>query len=141
MKKCKGCDRYKECRDSAWSWVFLFLGIIAAIAMRVVAVFIHTNPVYAKVAWYIGIAFFFMFFIYRYNVSRTRSGSIIENELIKKIKEEKDLAREDRKMIGQILCGLTSRKERINFVVIFVLSGIALIIAVIADLVVIKGGS
>jgi len=139
MKKCRDCSRYKECRDSVWSWLFLFLGIIAAIAMRVVAVFIYTNPVYAKIAWYIGISFFFVFFIYRYNVSRSRSGSIIDNGLIKKVKEGKDLVQEDRKVISQILCGLTSRKERINFIVIFVLSAIALVIAIIADLAVLKG--
>jgi len=132
---CKNCDKYTECRDSLWSWVFLFIGIMAAIAMRLVALFLHVNTVYAKISWYVGVLFFFIFFIYRYSISSKRARSIYQRDLIRKMREKEVLDDDDRKIIGEILCGLNSKKERVNFIVIFVLSGVALIIAAIVEMV------
>ena len=101
--------------------------------MRLVVLFMHVNEFYAKAAWYVGISFFLVFFIYRYNISRFRSEGIRKKDLIVKIRENKELTKEDRGIVSDILCSLTSNKERINFAAIFILSGIALVIAVIAD--------
>ncbi|MBU1084526.1 MAG: hypothetical protein ABIG55_06600 [Candidatus Omnitrophota bacterium] len=133
--KCVGCYEKKACRDTAGAWVFLFIGILAAVAMRAVILFMHINPVYAKTAWYVGMSFFFVFFIYRYNISREVYGEIIGRQLIKKLREKEELSESDREAVAGILCGLTSNKERINFIVIFVLSGIALIGAAAADII------
>ena len=135
MNKCKDCSERKACSDSVWSWIFLFIGILAAIAMRVVVLFMHVNPAYAKAAWYTGVGLFFLFFVYRYNVSRSRAAVISKQNLMQKIHGNEPLKEEDRKVIGNILCSLISRKERINFMVIFVLSAIALTIAIIADMI------
>ncbi|MFH1836750.1 MAG: hypothetical protein ABH862_01370 [Candidatus Omnitrophota bacterium] len=132
--KCIGCYEKHTCRDSGWAWFFLFIGILASVAMRAVVIFMHVNPAYANAAWYVGVGFFFVFFMYKFNISRTMSKIIIENGLIKKLKEDGDLDREDREVLGTILCGIVSSKERINFLVIFVLSGIALIAAVVMDI-------
>ena len=123
----------RKCDDSAASWIFLFIGIIASLAMRLVVLFMHLNPFLAKAAWYVGISFFLVFFLYRYNVSRFRARSIEERSLVTKISDNKELAHDDRETIGKILCSLTSKKERINFAVIFILSGIALLLAISAD--------
>jgi len=134
-ENCRNCSLYHKCRDSAWSWIFLFIGILAAIAMRLVALFIHVNPVYAKAAWYVGVSFFLVFFIYRYNISRFRSKSIKNRDLIKKVKEDENFEEEDKNVIAEVLCSLTSKKEMVNFAVIFILSGITLVIAIIADII------
>ena len=133
VKSCKNCDLRNECRDSAVSWIFLFIGIMAAIAMRLVVLLMHVNQFYAKAAWYTGISFFLVFFLYRYNISRFRAEGIEKNDLIVKMNQDKGLTKEDRKIVSNILCSLTSKKERINFAAIFTLSGIALAMAVIAD--------
>jgi len=100
-----------------------------------VVLFLHISPLYAKVAWYIGMSFFFVFFAYRYNVSKKLYRAVMERELIKKIREKESLNDDDRAALEGILCGLTSNKERINFIVIFVLSGIALVIALVMDII------
>ena len=104
-------------------------------AMRLVALFIHINPAYAKAAWYVGVTFFLVFFIYRYNISRSRSKSINSKNLVIKIKENENLKDEDRNVISEILCSLTSKKEMVNFAIIFILSGITLVLAIIVDMV------
>ena len=133
-QKCINCPEYSRCRDSSVSWIFFILGLVATIAMRVVTVLMHLNPIYGKVAWYVGVGGFLLFFIYKFRVNQARSRIINEKNLVDKINNQKDLADEDYKLIGTILCGLRSKKERINYFFIFGLSAIALIIAVYIDL-------
>ncbi len=135
MNKCEDLQKHNKCKDSAWSWIFLFIGILATVSMRVVAVFIHVNPGYAKAAWYIGVGFFFLFFVYRYIVSRSKVIALRERDLIRKVYDDEPLEKDDKEVIGEILCSLNSNKERINFIIIFVLSAVALVVAVIADIV------
>ncbi|MFH1415665.1 MAG: hypothetical protein ABIH89_06240 [Elusimicrobiota bacterium] len=125
--KCTGCSEYKRCRDSYASWIFVIIGMIASIAMRIV-------PVYGKIAWYIGVIGFFVFFIYKYKVFKSRSEIIEHNDLIKKIGGHENLTEEDYDMVSKILCGISSVKERINYLFIFVLSAVALLIAAYFDL-------
>jgi len=123
----------KSCRDSYASWLFFIVGIIATIAMRVVTVLMYTNPVYGKVAWYIGVTGFFAFFIYKFQISQTRSKLIDEKNIQDKIDSQSQLTEEDYRIISGILCSLRSRKERVNFIFIFVLSAVALLAAIYVD--------
>lgn len=115
------------------SWIFLFIGIIAAVAMRLVGFFMEISPFHAKIFWYVGVIFFIIFFVYRYKVSMKRMGIIKTRDLAVKVKED-GLREEDREEISRILCGLTSRKEMINFAVIFILSGITLAVVLFMDI-------
>lgn len=132
--KCLNCREYKNCKDSFTSWVFFIIGIIATIAVRVVTVLIDYNPLYAKIAWYIGILGFFTFFVYKFRVGQKRSKVINELGLTDKINKKEGLQESDYKVIGSILCSLSSKKERINYIFIFVLSAVALIVALLTDL-------
>jgi len=130
---CVGCGEEKRCRDSAASWIFFIIGLIATIAMRVVIVLIDIDPAYAKIAWYIGIIGFFIFFIHKFNVGQARSKVIEERKLVEKISRGGQLTKEDYGLIGAILCSLSSRKERINYFMIFGLSAVALAVALYFD--------
>ncbi len=132
-RKCLTCSEYNNCKDSFSSWVFFIIGIIATLAVRAVTVFMHVNPVYAKIAWNIGIIGFFLFFVYRFRVSQARSEVITERHLVSKVDRGETLEREDYRALGAILCGLTSKKERINYIVIFSLSVVALGLAIYLD--------
>ena len=132
-KKCRSCSGYKNCKDSFSSWIFFIIGIIATLAIRVVTVLIHVNPIYAKIAWYVGIGGFLAFFIYKFLVSQRRSAIIKRNSLVEKIRDKKVLTDNDYDIISAILCGLRSKKENINYFVIFGLSAVALILAVYMD--------
>ncbi len=131
--KCIDCSEYKNCKDSFGSWIFFIVGLVATIAIRVVTVLIHVDPMYGKIAWYIGIGGFLLFFIYKFKVGQSRSGAISKNNLVEKINRKSKLAENDYKLIGSILCGVSSRKERINYLFIFGLSAAALILAIYMD--------
>lgn len=132
-KECRNCPEYSRCKDSRVSWVFFIIGLIATVAIRVVTVLMHLNPVFGKVSWYVGVGGFFLFFVYKFRINQARSKIIDEQDLVGKINNHKDLAEDDYRLIGSILCSLNSRKERINYFFIFVLSAIALVIALYID--------
>ncbi|UCC95214.1 MAG: hypothetical protein JSW40_00260 [Candidatus Omnitrophota bacterium] len=132
-KRCIGCSEYKNCKDSFTSWIFFIIGIIATVAIRVVTVLIHMDPLAAKVAWYIGVGGFFIFFIYKFRVSQARVKIIVEKNLVDKINHKEQFTGDDYNFIGQLLCSISSRKERINYFFIFGLSALALLLALYMD--------
>ena len=134
-KKCENCAEYRRCRDSYASWIFFIIGLIATIAVRAVTVLMHVNPVHGKIAWYIGIVGFLLFFIYKFKVSHARTELIKRAGLVDKIVDEKELTKEDYKLIGSLLCSVSSNKEKVNYFFIFALSAVALILAVYMDFV------
>jgi len=131
--KCLNCIEYKRCRDSFYSWIFFIIGLVATVALRVVTILMHTNPLYAKMAWYIGVGGFFAFFVYKFRISQTRARAITQRNLVDKIGQEKQLTKEDYSLVSTILCALSSKKERINYFFIFGLSAIAFLLAVYMD--------
>lgn len=131
--KCLDCVEYKGCTDSHASWVFFIIGLVATIAIRAVTVLMHLNPVYAKLAWYIGVGGFLLFFVYKFRVNQARSEAIGRGSLVDKINSRQQLTQEDYNVISAILCALSSKKERINYLFIFILSALALVLAVYMD--------
>lgn len=132
--KCIDCLEYKRCKDSYTSWIFFIIGLIATIALRIVIVLMHLNPVYGKAAWYIGVGGFFIFFLYKYRISQSRSSLISRLGIVDRLNAREQLTEEDYGIIGLILCSLSSKKERINYFFIFGLSAVALIIALYIDI-------
>ena len=134
-KKCINCEEYKRCKDDNTSWIFFIIGIVATIAMRVVTVLIHINPFYGKISWYIGVGGFFVFFVYKFKVTQTRSKLINQQNLVNKIRQKEQLTKEDYTLVENILCSISSNKDKINYFFIFVLSALALILALYFDFV------
>lgn len=132
-KKCLNCSEYKNCRDSFISWIFFIIGMIATIAVRVVTVLMRFNPVYGQVAWYVGVAGFLIFFVYKFRIEQARSMLIIKKGLMGKISHSGEITEDDRRLIGSILCALSSNKDRINYFLIFFSSAVALAAAVYFD--------
>jgi len=132
-QRCINCSEYKRCEESSVSWVFFIIGIIATIAVRVVTVLIHVNPLYGQIAWYIGVAGFLVFFVYKFRVDHTRSRLIRNSKLMDKISQSDKIEKDDRALISSVLCALSSNKDSINYFVIFISSAIALVIAVYFD--------
>jgi hypothetical protein len=88
---------------------------------------------YGKIAWYVGVGGFFIFFVYKFRVNQKRSESIRANKLLEKLSKREGLRSRDYELIGSILCSLSTNKEKINYFVIFGLSALALIIALYVD--------
>ena len=132
-KKCINCSEQKICQDSSTSWIFFIVGLIAAFAVRIVNFLIHISPLYAKIAWYVGVSGFLLFFIYKFRIIQARSRFIAQNKLVDKISAHEPLSAHDQDFIALTLCSLSSRKERINYFFIFALSAVALLLAVYMD--------
>ncbi|MBM3254947.1 MAG: hypothetical protein FJZ08_01420 [Candidatus Omnitrophica bacterium] len=107
--------------------------MVATIALRVVTVLTHLDPAYGQIAWYVGVAGFLIFFVYKFKVERARYKLIVSRNLMDKVSQADKIEKEDRQLLGSILCALCSNKDRINYFLIFVSSALALIVAVYFD--------
>ena len=74
-----------------------------------------------------------MFFVYKYRVNRARAKVILQGKLLDKINRKGELSEEDYGVISAILCALSSRKETVNYIFIFALSAVAIMLAVYMD--------
>jgi Ca2+/Na+ antiporter len=108
--------------------VFL-AGVIATIAYRII-IFLNYLPshFWSDLVWYIGTIGFVWYFAHRYNIERRRSMIIKERGLEAKVETGQTLSNDDRQALVQTLTSLESSKAQLNYIVIFVASGIALII-------------
>lgn len=132
--RCESCRMRGVCRDSAASWVFFFVGVVATIALRVIGPIDSVNPLYGRISWYVGVAGFFVFFVYKYRVLNARSRLIRETGLVEKLASSSPLSGGEYALLAEIACSQDSWKERANFFVIFVLSAVALALALWVDL-------
>ncbi|MBU0468463.1 MAG: hypothetical protein KJ736_05290 [Candidatus Omnitrophica bacterium] len=132
--ECSNCKGLKACRKEFISWFFIIIGFVSTVALRIVTVLMNLSPFWGKLAWYIGVTGFFAFFMYKYRVFKERSKWIDDSRLIEKINKGSTLTDEDYKILSVILCQIRSNKERVNFLFIFIASGVALIAAIYFDL-------
>lgn len=131
--KCINCAEYKRCKESAGSLIFFIIGLIAIIAVRAVTILEHVKPIYGKMAWYVGILGFFIYFGYKYKIEHSRAKVIKTSRLVDKILHGDRIEKEDRQLIGAVLCALSSSKDSINYFIIFSSSAIVLVIAFYLD--------
>lgn len=110
---------------------FFVLGLISAIAFRVIIVFQHLEPSWVRPAWYAGTIGYFFFFLYRYLITRKRKRTIEQFQLIEKLRQNACLLDDDREAVLYLLSSVRSSLEDLNYALIFVLS----VAAVLADLV------
>jgi len=113
------------------SYSFFFLGILSAIAFRIIIIFQRLEPAWVRPVWYIGVFGYIGFFMYRYVIARKRKNVIRDFELIEKVRANACLSDEEREVTTYLLSSLTKSHEDINYLIIFVLS----IVTILVDLV------
>lgn len=133
--KCVNCYEYLDCRESSWSWILFAVGIVATIATRVIQPLNIINPLYGKIAWYTGILGFFVFFLFQYRAHHNRHKVIEEQRLIPKIKNKQTFSKEDYEALNALFCDVTSKQDKINFIFISIFSVLALVIALVFDII------
>lgn len=112
-------------------YAFFVLGLLSAIAFRGIIVLQHLEPTWVRPVWYIGTIGYFLFFLYRYMITKKRKHAIEHYELIAKLKANACLGDEEREAVLYLLSSIKFSLEDINYALIFILS----VVAVAADIV------
>jgi len=110
---------------------FFILGLLSAIAFRSIIVFQGIEPLWIRPVWYIGTIGYFLFFLYRYNISKKRKRAVEKFQLIEKLETNACLTEKDREVVLYLLSSIKFSLEDINYAIIFLLS----VLAVIADVI------
>jgi hypothetical protein len=120
--------------SSPWkAWVYFIIGVIPVICFRLVTIAQHYSNLWARIVWYTAVISSFIFFWYRFFISRRRCRTIMARNLINKLDDKVPLDEQDYKSLNYILSSLMISKERINYLLIFIASFISLAIAVYLD--------
>lgn len=109
---------------------FFILGLLSAVAFRIIIVFQHIEPAWVRPVWYAGVVGYLLFFLYRYYISRKRKKAIADYKLIEKLRANACLEEEDREVVIYLLASIKKSMEDLNYYVIFILS----VLAIIADI-------
>jgi len=112
-------------------YMFFILGLVSAVAFRGIIIFQHIEPLWVRPVWYVGTIGYFLFFLYRFMISKKRKQAIETFRLIEKLKANTCLEAEDREVVLYLLSSIRFSLEDMNYALIFILS----IIAIGADIV------
>ncbi len=115
--------------------LIFWIGIIATISYRIIVILNFYSQLWVDIAWNIGTIGFILYFIHRFRISSRRAKAIEEKKLVKKIKNCRELSRDDKKTLSLILKGLKTSKAKINYAVIFISSALALVYSIVIRIV------
>jgi uncharacterized protein YacL len=110
-------------------WVtilFFIIGLISAFIFRAIIIIARFDTTLSRIAWYIAVVGYIAFFAYRFMISLKRRRMIERNRLIEKL-QQNELDDNDRHHLEYILRSLMKSKEMYNYVFIFLLSGVAIV--------------
>ncbi|MDD5561063.1 MAG: hypothetical protein PHT50_02905 [Candidatus Omnitrophica bacterium] len=132
-KQCLNCMARTRCRDTAVSWLFLFIGIMATISIRVINLVLSFGPFWPKFFWYLGVAGFFLYFLYKFRQDKVLRRELEKYQIHNKISNTQVLDSQDREFLRTMLCRLRSNKDAINYFFIFSSSAIVMVLALYQD--------
>lgn len=111
--------------------LFFAIGLVSAFAFRILILFVYLRPEWFRFTWYVGIVGYTVFFLYRYRIARKRKKAVAEYHLIEKLEEGGELADEERQVLIYLLSSIRNSRENINYLFIFVLSVLAVLLDII----------
>lgn len=114
----------KELPASVINTVFA-LGLFSSICFRALLIADSLYPPLFRPIWYGGVLGYCGFFLHRYRIARKRKSAIRAMELIAKVNQNR-LGEEDKKAVSYILSSIDHSKEGLNYLIIFVLSAVAI---------------
>jgi hypothetical protein len=109
---------------------FFIIGVLSAVAFRIIIVLQHVEPSWIRPVWYAGVIGYIFFFLYRYHISKKRKKAISDYDLIEKLKANACLSDEDRAVTIYLLSSIMKSMEDLNYYIIFILS----LLAIAADI-------
>ena len=114
--------------------LYLWVGLISALLLRLVIIADHYGDFYARVLWYLGVVGYLWFFGHRYHIAKRRFNVIREMDILAKVQNRECLTERDFEGLNYVLWSLSVSKERLNYLVIFVFSLIAIVVSLTLDL-------
>jgi len=114
--------------------IAFFIGLISAVSFRAIILVQYFSPLLVRALWYVAVITNFLFFLFRYHISRKRKRAINAQNLIAKLQTQEPLTREDREGLTYLLTSIERSHENWNYLSIFILSALAIIIDVIMSL-------
>jgi hypothetical protein len=116
--------------------IYFWIGIISAFSYRIIIVLNFVEPSWVKAAWYIGTVGFIFYFWSRYKAVSQFSSLIRDEKLVAAVKKAGNISPEQKVALSHIVKTLAATKAQINYVIIFILSGLALIAGIVFDFVI-----
>jgi hypothetical protein len=114
--------------------LYFYIGLISAILLRSIVIANHYSAFWGKAIWYIGVVGYLWFFTHRYHIAERRIGVVKNLDLLEKVKNRQKLSENDFEGLKYLLCSLSVSKERANYLIISVLSIVAIILSLSLDL-------
>ncbi|MBN1134536.1 MAG: hypothetical protein JXA38_06445 [Methanosarcinaceae archaeon] len=114
--------------------MYFWIGVISAILLRAIIIADHYSGFVARVLWYAGVVGYLLFFSHRYDIAKRRVGVIKNLSLLEKIQTREPLQEKDFEGLNYIMWSLSVSRERLNYLVIFAFSIIAIILSLLLDL-------
>ena len=104
------------------------LGLATATAFRVIIVLQHVAPGWVRPVWYFGVIGNLVFFFYRYRIAGKRKRAVVEHGLISKVAADTCFSPAEREALGYLLSSIERSPENINYLIISVVSVLAIVI-------------
>ncbi|MFH1656450.1 MAG: hypothetical protein ABH956_01590 [Candidatus Nealsonbacteria bacterium] len=114
---------------------FFWSGIIATLAYRVIIVLNFYDPLWVKVAWYIGTVGFIVYFWHRYDTQKKRAELVRDYNLVELVENTDCGNKEQKQALHYIVKTTLTSKARYNSLFILLLSILVLVIGIIMDMV------
>ena len=105
---------------------FMAIGLVSAVAFRLVTIIYAIKPALVRPVWYTGVLGYILFFAYRFYISEKRKKAVRDNHLLDKIQQGAELDPDDRDQVAYVLSSIIKSKEHINYLAIFLLSILAI---------------
>ncbi|MFH1712472.1 MAG: hypothetical protein ABH846_04545 [Patescibacteria group bacterium] len=115
------------------SLFYFWIGIIATFGYRVIIVLNFYDPVWVKVAWYVGTIGFIFYFWSRYQLVQQFTSLIKGQKLVNAVEKAKNISDDQKEALSFIVGNLEKTKAQINYIFIFILSAIALVAGIVLD--------
>lgn len=117
--------------------LYFWLGIMSALAFRLILIADHYDPIMGKAMFYLGVVGYMIFFAHRYRVARRRIA-VLENlkllEKLENVKQLTELTEKELEGLRYIIWSLSVSKEKINYLIIFTFSVLSIAISLMLDL-------
>lgn len=111
--------------------LIFIIGILSTIAYRAIVIFNHYSPFWVEVTWYAGTIGFVWYFAHRWSIENKRDKIVTELQLVDKIEKNITLSDEEKENLLYVLRGLQTSLAKWNYIAIFVFSGLAIVYAVV----------